>query len=244
MTVNSQKPSPIQFDASGRLRVHSVFATLQGEGPWAGCFALFVRLHGCNLQCPRCDTDYTSAMRVVGADDLVSELVELESAPPLIVVTGGEPLAQNLCVFLRCCSDRLPQTRVQIETNGTTFDPRLEQCFGALAVPPQVVCSPKLDRVEPRLLPFISAFKYIVRDGELAQDGLPRQSLGHPVRQQLFRPEPQMYKRMQSQGQIFLQPEDSDDPEQNQRNLHACADAAVRQRLRLGIQTHKLVRLP
>ena len=31
--------------------VHSMFHTLQGEGPFAGHPALFVRFAGCNLRC-------------------------------------------------------------------------------------------------------------------------------------------------------------------------------------------------
>src|SRR3954467_9071958 len=42
------------------LSIHSIFYTLQGEGPYSGCPAVFMRLAGCNLQCPGCDTDYTS----------------------------------------------------------------------------------------------------------------------------------------------------------------------------------------
>jgi len=38
------------------LFVTSMFFTLQGEGPYAGMPALFIRLTKCNLDCSFCDT--------------------------------------------------------------------------------------------------------------------------------------------------------------------------------------------
>lgn len=42
------------------LNVVDVFSTIQGEGTQSGRLALFVRLAGCNLQCPQCNANYAS----------------------------------------------------------------------------------------------------------------------------------------------------------------------------------------
>ena len=76
----------------GGLDVHSIFPTIQGEGPFVGQPAIFIRLAGCNLQCPLCDTEYTEGrirLSVPVIFDAVQEHIRLFA--PLIVITGGEP---------------------------------------------------------------------------------------------------------------------------------------------------------
>ena len=46
--------------AKDTLTVTSLFFTLQGEGPYGGMPALFIRLAKCNLQCQFCDTFFDS----------------------------------------------------------------------------------------------------------------------------------------------------------------------------------------
>ena len=73
------------------LDVHSIFYTIQGEGPFTGCPAVFVRLAGCNLKCPGCDTDYTSNRTPMTAEQILNKILELASPATLVVITGGEP---------------------------------------------------------------------------------------------------------------------------------------------------------
>lgn len=109
-----------------QLLVTSVFLTIQGEGPWAGCKAVFVRLAGCNYgsksrACQFCDTgfefDKASAITYRDLLDQIKALPGFEHGL-LLVITGGEPTLQmNLLPFLHLAH---PYFRaVQLETNGT-----------------------------------------------------------------------------------------------------------------------------
>lgn len=96
------------------MRVNEIFYSLQGEGFHTGTPAVFVRLSGCNLQCPFCDTDHNE-----GKEMSEGEIVEEVARHPatLVVMTGGEPalqLTESLVELLHW----LGKT-VAVETNGT-----------------------------------------------------------------------------------------------------------------------------
>lgn len=114
------------------LRVNEVFGpTIQGEGPFTGRRAGFVRLSGCNLDCSWCDTPYTwdwTGKNGVAYDredethgltvaDVLALLTPMNVS--LVVVTGGEPLIQQraLLPLFDALLDR--RIAVQVETNGT-----------------------------------------------------------------------------------------------------------------------------
>jgi 7-carboxy-7-deazaguanine synthase len=96
--------------------------TFQGEGPYAGRRAMFLRLGACNLACSWCDTPYTwdvsrfdlrDELRFVDVAD-VARIVGSEN----LVITGGEPLLQARAI--QRLLDLLPNACcVEIETNGT-----------------------------------------------------------------------------------------------------------------------------
>ena len=101
------------------LRVVEMFASIQGEGPFAGTYSVFVRLAGCNLRCPFCDTRHAwslEAGEILEVGALVEEIARYE--PNLVVVTGGEPLLQR--APLNSLVEELEGLglRVQLETNG------------------------------------------------------------------------------------------------------------------------------
>lgn len=214
----------------GLLEVHHIFATIQGEGPFAGSPAVFVRLYGCNLQCPLCDTDYTSNKFQVMPNFILDSVKEMGSPSKLVVFSGGEPMRQNLAPVVRLLLEH--GYRVQIETNGTLFVPDLP--YDQITV----VCSPKAGRINSDLAPHIAAMKYVVSANSLdPEDGLPYKVLGHPAAPRVARP-PEGFK-----GTIYLQPADVGDPLENSRHL----DAAIRSCLKFGytlcLQTHKIINM-
>lgn len=118
--------------AHDHLLVTSIFYTIQGEGPYAGHPAVFVRLAGCNfgakdVACHGCDTAFpVSGGRAYAVHDLAAHIDFLSRSrtgarvASLVVITGGEPLLQPtaaLSQLLRLLDDA--SLRVQIETNGT-----------------------------------------------------------------------------------------------------------------------------
>jgi len=104
--------------------VVEVFTSIQGEGPFTGAYSLFIRLAGCNLRCPFCDTKYSwdaANARVVSTGELL-RLVE-EARPSLVVVTGGEPLLQARQLEGLVHPLVKAGYKVQVETNGTIKAP-------------------------------------------------------------------------------------------------------------------------
>ena len=101
------------------MRISEIYASLQGEGRYAGTPSGFVRTSGCNLRCVWCDTPFTS-WEPEGAERSVDEVLAAVTAlgPRQAVITGGEPLllpdVPDLCRRLRAAG-----WHVTIETAGS-----------------------------------------------------------------------------------------------------------------------------
>lgn len=211
--------------------VHSVFDTIQGEGPFAGAPAVFVRLTGCNLQCPGCDTDYTSSRIHYEPAELLGAVINCNPDPGrLIVLTGGEPFRQNIIPFLKYCADH--GRPVQIETNGTL-------CVLPIPRMHTVVVSPKTHSVHSAIADKYFFWKFILEYDKIdPNDGLPTSSLGmdHPP----ARPNPHYVPV----NRIFVQPFDSGNPELNKKHAQAAAEVCMKYGYRLSLQMHKILELP
>ena len=119
--------------------INEIFQTIQGEGVFTGLPAIFVRLQGCPVGCPWCDTRHTWVVdpaREVGVqavldcsnesdgwskmstEQILASFQQLGYQARHVVITGGEP-----CLYdLQDLSAALIEAgyQVQIETSGTS----------------------------------------------------------------------------------------------------------------------------
>lgn len=246
--MNIQPIEKRELRADGRLVVHSIFLTIQGEGPFCGVPCVFVRLAGCNLQCPACDTDYTSARRDMGPGEVLFEVNALWRSERhrrgLVVVTGGEPFRQDLDELFQVLTAN--GYYVQVETNGTL--PPTPSLTGALdgrwsynLNPHQrrgvyVVCSPKTGKIHNDIYRVACALKYVVRAGQVrTEDGLPLSALDHPSNPYPARP-PQDWDRP-----VYVQPLDSKDDEANAWHTQTAVECCIKYGYTLQLQIHKAI---
>ena len=146
--------------AEDQMFVTSMFMTLQGEGPFRGEPAFFIRLAKCNLDCQFCDTFFDDGdwLTFAQIEERIESTIDQfyidqkmerpawthhkEDPFPrhtvkkrmVLVMTGGEPMLQdNINPFLARMEQVFAKT--QIESNGTQ----------ATDIPAgtTLVCSPK-----------------------------------------------------------------------------------------------------
>jgi 7-carboxy-7-deazaguanine synthase len=109
------------------LPISEIFGpTIQGEGIYTGCKAVFIRFAGCDSKCEWCDTAY--AKSAIGAskcseEEIISTVRCMEA--PIVVLTGGNPLLYQLGGLV----DRLLLIfrEVHVETQGTIWKDWLPQ---------------------------------------------------------------------------------------------------------------------
>ncbi|MFN2529397.1 MAG: 7-carboxy-7-deazaguanine synthase QueE [Candidatus Baltobacteraceae bacterium] len=99
------------------LQINEIFYSLQGEGTYSGTPAVFIRLAGCNLSCDFCDTDY-SLKTFSSVKGVLEAVRRLGGDCPMVILTGGEPLAQSEALALIAALHN-DGRRVHIESNGT-----------------------------------------------------------------------------------------------------------------------------
>jgi organic radical activating enzyme len=235
--LNTQPIEKKEVSNSVYLDVHSIFYTIQGEGPFAGTPAVFIRLAGCNLQCPGCDTDYTSKRDSMHVADIITTVSKL-SKTGLVVITGGEPFRQNLIKLLPFLT--FEGYYVQIETNGTLPPPE-NTVFSVITDYRQgvyIVCSPKTGKINRLTLDNSCCLKYVIEHNDYdKEDGLPLHALRHSASPRLARP-PIGFKRP-----IYLQPMDSQNHGVNLRNQAVAIEGCMRHGYILQLQIHKIINM-
>lgn len=243
MQKNTQVPKKKALVYNGTYGVNQIFHTIQGEGPFAGTPAIFVRLSGCNLQCPMCDTEYSRSLIMTEKQILcaVQQLHKnfgcnspgepwIEANCNLVVISGGEPFRQIIGPLVSILLDN--GYNVQVETNGTLFQKLPFENERLM-----IVCSPKTGSVNRSLAPYIFSYKYVATKGSLedSHDGLPIHALEHPNSGMLARP-PEGFE-----GPIYLQPVDEKDQDKNAKNLEAVVRSCLQFGYKLCIQLHKII---
>lgn len=123
------------------MKVVEIFDSMQGEGEYMGVMCTFVRLAGCNLQCPFCDehSKYGKATEMS-----IPEIVE-QCEQQIVVITGGEPTIQpELTKLINALWEA--DHGIHMETNGTNPLPWRKRSI--LAPDVWVTCSPKAPKYE------------------------------------------------------------------------------------------------
>lgn len=210
------------------LEVQEIFSSVQGEGPFAGQAAIFIRLSGCNLRCFWCDTEFESGSKKMLQTILESVHTRQKSMTcDLVVITGGEPLLQNIVPLVYELLDR--QYRVQIETAGTVWIEGLPINNSEFTI----VCSPKTKRLH-KMMRHADAWKYITRAGPVAGDGLPNMSTQIPGT-------PSILADPMNSAPVYVSPCDEHDEERNRANYKAVAELAMMHGYIAGVQLHKIL---
>lgn len=231
MRLNLQAREPILSDTGQELDIIEIWRTIQGEGPLAGWVAAFIRLAGCNMQCPKCDTDYTTGRHKASVADVV-EAVSLLDAVSVVVLTGGEPLRQNIRPLIEGLMSARHYT-IQLEISGTAFQ---KLPYSLL----NVVCSPKASRLHPEFMAnnYIDYYKYVLSADDVnPTNGLPATVLGGdfaPYYPPSFLP----------RKRVFVQPMDEQNTAKNKANLKATVESCMKYGYTLGLQMHKICGLP
>lgn len=222
----------------GKLLIKEHFYTIQGEGPYMGTPAYFIRFGRCSLKCHFCDTNFEDDLKEMTPQDLVKSMTQQAD---LIVITGGEPLLQPALVGL--CDLLIDKgSIIQIETSGSVCSDEFlryldwGQGWGRGI---DIVCSPKTGKIVSELLPFITAYKYVVRSGATCpKDGLPVEGahrLGSKLR--LARPH-------REDLPVYISPMDQYDAEKNEKNFKEAARVVMEHNYLLSLQMHKIVGVP
>jgi 7-carboxy-7-deazaguanine synthase len=201
-------------------KISEIFWSAQGEGVHSGVPAVFIRLSGCSLRCPYCDSRASwTPGRSLPAAGVAAAVGELQAAFPLArrVITGGEPLEQDLHALVAAL--KLGGHFVALETNGLHFQDL--PCDWWTVSPKDVAAY----RVHPRLWDRASEFKLLVT---------PALEINAVKRIRERTPAP-----------IVLQPEchDRDRYRRTFALFTACSRAGLAD-VRLGLQLHTVYRIP
>lgn len=196
--------------------INTIYQAIQGEGCQTGTPMVLVRLQGCTVGCPWCDSKQTwdHGGREVELGDLITEIKDI-SPTGWVLVTGGEPAEQDLGPLIDALYDE--GYKIALETSGTA-----DGCLGASF--DWVCVSPKPYKpMLPGMLALADEVKYIVgkpadiEDLDILLDD----------------------NQLKPGCQICLQP-----ISQSTKATQLCIDTVQERKWRLSVQVHKYLNLP
>jgi organic radical activating enzyme len=101
------------------IKTVDIFYSIQGEGRFSGSACVFVRLHGCNLDCHFCDEDlHKGAYESFTCTQILQKIKQYPSKQ--VVITGGEPSLNDINVFIDAL--HVEGYTVAVESNGYKFE--------------------------------------------------------------------------------------------------------------------------
>jgi 7-carboxy-7-deazaguanine synthase len=155
------------------MKVNEIFGnTIQGEGPFAGHPAIFIRLFGCVTPfCSFCDTPYSWKSPSKEAHELTPQQILKKittlnlDKQKIVIITGGEPFIQNEIYDLIYILQK-NNFKIQVETSGKAniFLTKLNKYI----TPITIVMSPKqynnkFKIVNPKTLLTANYYKFVVK---------------------------------------------------------------------------------
>lgn len=229
----SRRNAQMQRNSNSMILVSEVFQTIQGEATHAGKPSVFVRLQYCPVGCPWCDTKYTwskdkteeppnsifTRQEAKGGIEwaersLVDAIAQRYTARHL-VLTGGEPCAQNIFDLLSYAASSGFTT--QVETSGTFPINVPDSTF--------VTVSPKIDMPGKRT---------VIADSLMRAD-----EVKHPVGKITDVEKLDALLGDYKPPVVWLQP-----LSQSEKATELCVQVCMERNWRISIQLHKYVGLP
>jgi 7-carboxy-7-deazaguanine synthase len=218
--------------------INDLYTCVQGEGVQTGVAMVLLRLHGCDVGCPFCDTKHTWAFApenqrdhiqdvlgenprfvYVAPTEIADYIAANHPGPKWIMVTGGEPAQYPLAPLVDALHTK--GYKVALETSGTEIG-HLDAGFDWVCVSPKINM-PGGKVVQPITLESADEIKHVVgiqRDIDALDQLLSEITL-------------------KSTAQICLQPISV-----SAKATQLCIETVQRRGWRLSIQVHKYINQP
>lgn len=203
------------------LAVAEIFDSIQGEGAFMGMPVTFVRLSGCHIKCPFCDSKET--WKVKEPNMSTADIVE-KCTQDIVVITGGEPCMQDLSELILILQEN--NKYVCMETSGDLPIPEGIQW---------VTCSPKkaVDyHIAEENYDKIGEYKFVVTPEFAWEEDV------QPVIDRMIAAEA---PNVPGGGNLWMQPCDAvgDNGAQRAQMWKKCYEITMQHKCRVGIQLHK-----